>query len=105
MKKVKVLLPLCMAATVFFALAFANNVVAIFNWWSSFIAAGGDSSAFAAKASGFIPWLDWAVVDYSAVTTFIPMLGFLCMTLSLSRMLLAVVRVLETSRSSVAPTS
>ena len=87
MKKVKVLLPLCMAATVFFALAFANNVVAIFNWWSSFIAAGGDSSAFAAKASGFIPWLDWAVVDYSAVTTFIPLLGFLCMTLSLSRML------------------
>ena len=87
MKKVKVLLPFCMAATVFFALAFANNVVAIFNWWSSFIAAGGDSSAFAAKASGFLPWLDWAVVDYSAVTTFIPLLGFLCMTLSLSRML------------------
>ena len=87
MKKVKVLLPLCMAATVFFALAFANNVVAIFNWWSSFIAAGGDSSAFTAKATGFLPWLDWAVVDYSAVTTFIPLLGFLCMTLSLSRML------------------
>ena len=86
MKKVKVLLPLCMAATGFFALAFANNVVAIFNWWSSFIAAGGDSSVFAAKASGLLPWLDWAVVDYSAVTTFIPMLGFLCMTLSLFRM-------------------
>ena len=86
MKKVKVLLPLCMAATVFCALAFANNVVAIFNWWSSFIAAGGDSSVFAAKASGLLPWLDWAVVDYSAVTTFIPMLGFLCMTLSLFRM-------------------
>ena len=87
MKKVFLLLSACICATVFFALAFANNVVAIFNWWSSFIAAGGDSSAFAAKASGFIPWLDWAVVDYSAVTTFIPMLGFLCMTLSLSRML------------------
>ena len=87
MKKVIVLLSACICATVFCALAFANNVVAIFNWWSSFIAAGGDSSAFAAKASGFIPWLDWAVVDYSAVTTFIPMLGFLCMTLSLSRML------------------
>ena len=87
MKKVVVLLSACICATVFCALAFANNVVAIFNWWSSFIAAGGDSSAFAAKASGFIPWLDWAVVDYSAVTTFIPMLGFLCMTLSLSRML------------------
>ena len=87
MKKVIVLLFACVCATVFCALAFANNVVAIFNWWSSFIAAGGDSSAFAAKASGFIPWLDWAVVDYSAVTTFIPMLGFLCMTLALSRML------------------
>jgi len=87
MKKVVVLLSACICATVFCALAFANNVVAIFNWWSSFIAAGGDSSAFAAKASGFLPWLDWAVVDYSAVTTFIPMLGFLCMTLSLSRML------------------
>ena len=87
MKKVIVLLSACICATVFCALAFADNVVAIFNWWSSFIAAGGDSSAFAAKASGFIPWLDWAVVDYSAVTTFIPLLGFLCMTLSLSRML------------------
>ena len=87
MKKVIVLLSACVCATVFCVLAFANNVVAIFNWWSSFIAAGGDSSAFAAKASGFIPWLDWAVVDYSAVTTFIPLLGFLCMTLSLSRML------------------
>ena len=87
MKKIIVLLSACVCATVFCVLAFANNVVAIFNWWSSFIAAGGDSSAFAAKASGFIPWLDWAVVDYSAVTTFIPMLGFLCMTLSLSRML------------------
>ena len=87
MKKVIVLLSACICATVFCALAFANNVVAIFNWWSSFIAAGGDSSAFAAKASGFIPWLDWAVVDYSAVTTFIPLLGFLCMTLSLSLML------------------
>ena len=86
MKKVIVLLSACVCATVFCVLAFANNVVAIFNWWSSFIAAGGDSSAFAAKASGFLPWLDWAVVDYSAVTTFIPMLGFLCMTLSLFRM-------------------
>ena len=87
MKKVVVLLSACICATVFCALAFVNNVVAIFNWWSSFIAAGGDSSTFAAKASGFLPWLDWTVVDYSGVTTFIPMLGFLCMTLALLRML------------------
>lgn len=86
MKKTVLLLVLCVAATVFAALAFLNNVVAVFNWWSTFVAAGGDSSAFAAKASGFVSWLDWTVVDYSAVTTFIPALGFACMTVSLLRM-------------------
>ena len=87
MKKIKVLLVPCAAATVFFALAFANNVVAMFNWWSAFISAGGDSSAFSAKAPGFLPWLDWTAVDYSAVTTFIPTLGFFCMTRALWQML------------------
>ena len=77
----------CMAATVFCALAFANNVVAIVQWWSAFIAAGGDSSSVAAKMPGFVPWLSWSAVDYSAVTTFIPTLGFLCMTCALGRML------------------
>jgi len=77
----------CMAATVFCALAFANNVVAIVQWWSAFIAAGGDSSSVAAKMPGFLPWLSWSAVDYSAVTTFIPTLGFLCMTCALGRML------------------
>lgn len=87
MKKIKMLLVLCFAATAFCSLAFLNNIFAIFNWWRAFIAAGGDSSAFAAKAPGFIPWLDWSAVDYSAVTTFIPTLGFLCMTLALARLL------------------
>ncbi len=77
----------CMAATVFCALAFANNVVAIVQWWSAFIAAGGDSSSVAAKMPGVLPWLSWSAVDYSAVTTFIPTLGFLCMTCALGRML------------------
>ncbi len=87
MKKIKFLLVLCFAATAFSALAFVNNVVAICRWWSGFLSAGGDSSAFSAKAPGFIPWLDWSAVDYSAITTFIPTLGFLCMTLALARML------------------
>ena len=82
----KILLVLCAAATAFCALAFANNVVAIAQWWSAFTAAGGDSSSVAAKMPGFIPWLSWSAVDYSAVTTFIPTLGFLCMTLALGRM-------------------
>ena len=86
MKKIKLLLALCAIATAFCALAFVNNVVAIWNWWSAFLAAGGDTAAFSAKAPGAIPWLDWTAVDYSAVTTFIPTLGFLCMTVSLARM-------------------
>ena len=83
--KASVLLVLCATATAFCALAFANNVVAIAQWWSAFLAAGGDSSSVAAKMPGFIPWLTWSAVDYSAVTTFIPLLGFLCMTFALGR--------------------
>ena len=84
--KLLLLLALCAAATAFCALAFANNVVAIAQWWSAFLAAGGDSSSVVAKMPGFVPWLSWSAVDYSAVTTFIPTLGFLCMTLALGRM-------------------
>lgn len=86
MKKIKVLLPLCAAATALAALAFLNNVAAVVRWWSAFLAAGGDSSAVSAKMPGFIPWLDWTAVDYSAVTTFIPALGLFCMTLGLARL-------------------
>ncbi|MCR5414076.1 MAG: apolipoprotein A1/A4/E family protein [Kiritimatiellae bacterium] len=75
------------AACVFAALAFANNVSCVVNWWRAFLAAGGDSSRFAAKAGGFLPWLDWAAVDNSAVTTLIPFLGLACMTRALFRMI------------------
>ena len=68
-------------------LAFANNVVAIVRWWRAFAAAGGDTSLVGARAPGFIPWLDWSAVDYSAVTTLIPALGLLCMSRALWRIL------------------
>jgi len=75
------------AAAVLSWLAFANNVVAVAAWWRAFLAVGGNSAELATKeAHGFIPWLDWCVVDYSAVTTFIPALGFTCMTFSLVRL-------------------
>ena len=86
MKKIKPLLILCSALTFVAALAFLNNIVAIAKWWSAFLAAGGDSSSVSAKMPGFIPWLDWTAVDYSAVTTFIPLLGLLCLTVSLARL-------------------
>ena len=87
MKKILLLFVLCAAATAFCALAFVNNVAAVAQWWSAFLAAGGGSSPVAAKMPGIGPWLSWSAVDYSAVTTFIPTLGFLCMTVSLLRML------------------
>ena len=86
-KKISALFLLSLAATAATALAFANNAFAVFNWWKAFLAVGGDSSKFPASAPGFLRCLDWTVVDYSAVTTFIPALGCLCITLSLFRLL------------------
>ena len=73
--------------TVLSGLAFVNNVVALVRWWRAFLAAGGDTAGVPAHVPGIIPWLDWSAVDYSAVTTFIPFLGFLCMTVAAARML------------------
>ncbi len=87
MKSLKLLFVVCASAAIVAVLAFANNIVAIVNWWRAFLAAGGDTRGLAAHAPGFLPWLDWSAVDYSAVTTLIPMLGLCCMTRSLGRML------------------
>ena len=85
-RTVRILLAVAAAFSVLTTLAFANNLVAIVRWWRAFLAAGGDSSAFPARANGFIPWLDWSAVDYSAVTTFIPALGCVSLTCALVRM-------------------
>lgn len=69
------------------ALAFVNNVVAVARWWSAFLTVGGEPSGMSAHAPGIFRWLDWSVVDYSAVTTFIPTVGFLCMTVAAARLL------------------
>lgn len=83
MKKIRCLFVICACAAAFAVLAFLNNLTAIVNWWRAFLAAGGDSSGVPAHAPGFIPWLDWSAVDYSAVTTLIPAVGFICMTRAL----------------------
>ncbi len=87
MKKLISLFAICAAATVLAVLALINNVVVIIRWWRAFVAAGGDGSAMTTEICGVIPWLDWTAVDYSAATTFIPALGFLCMTLSVLRLM------------------
>ncbi|MCQ2388119.1 MAG: hypothetical protein MJ138_00200 [Kiritimatiellae bacterium] len=60
------------------ALAFVNNVVVISRWWAAFAACGGDSSQMPKEIVGWGAWIDWSAVDYSAVSTFIPLFGCLC---------------------------
>lgn len=93
MKKIKgktlaiVAFAISMTALVFSILAFANNISVIIRWWQAFLASGGDSKAISESIHGFMPSFDWAAVDHSAVTTFIPMLGFFCMTLAAWRLI------------------
>lgn len=86
MKKVTVLFSAMAALGALATLAFVNNICVIVAWWRSFVAAGGNSAAME-PVSGCISWLDWSAVDHSAVTTFIPMLGFWCMTAALYRIM------------------
>ena len=87
MKKLRVVFGLSFAATVIAALAFVNNVVALVRWWKAFLAAGGDTANVASHAPGCFSWLDWSAVDYSAVTTLIPLIGFACMTVGAWKLL------------------
>ncbi len=59
-------------------LAFLNNLVVIAKWWTAFAACGGDSAQMPKTIAGWGAWIDWSAVDYSAVSTFIPFLGCLC---------------------------
>ena len=87
MKKIRSLFAVSAVLAALSALAFVNNIVAIVRWWRAFLAAGGDTTGIPAHAPGFIGWLDWTAVDYSAVTTFIPLLGFTCLAYSAWRLL------------------
>jgi len=86
-KRISILFVLSLSAASFAFLAFANNICAIARWWSAFASSGGDTAGMPNFVGGFLPWLDWSVVDYSSVTTLIPALGFTCMTIALGRML------------------
>ena len=91
MKRERIKAGVVFAASLAFAvaslLAFVNNVVALVRWWRAFLAAGGDTTNVPAHIPGCFTWLDWTAVDYSAVTTFIPMLGFFCMARAAWRIL------------------
>ncbi len=73
--------------TVLSGLALVNNISAVVRWWTAFHGSGGDATLIPDKCPGIMPWLDWTAVDYSCVTTLIPFLGFLLVTLGLARAL------------------
>ena len=68
------------AATTLAALAFADNVSVVVRWWTAFHRAGGASDRMTGSVAGILPWLDWAAVDHSCVTTFVPLLGLFLAT-------------------------
>lgn len=74
-----------LALALFSGLAFVNNISVVAGWWARFNAAKGGATPPEAPLSGIIPWLDWAAVDYSCISTFIPFAGFtLCAAGALS---------------------
>ena len=87
--KAKALLALfiSLALTAFSALAFIDNVSVVVRWRAAFVASGGDAEALSGKIPGVLPWFDWAAVDYSCVSTFIPFFGFLLFAVALVRVL------------------
>jgi biopolymer transport protein ExbB/TolQ len=87
MKKVFLIFVFSLSGALFATLAFINNIFAVANWWRAFLASGGNGEAVSAKASGYFAFLDWSVVDYSAVTTLIPTIGLWFMTFGAWRIL------------------
>lgn len=74
--KLKLSLVVSVLLTVFSGLAFINNLSVVVRWYAAFNAAGGDSGKMPEAVSGIIPALDWSAVDYSCVSTLVPLLGF-----------------------------
>lgn len=85
MRKVKFWERVFGALTLLSGVAFANNLWAIARWWKAFADAGGESAQMAA-VRGPISLLEWSVVDYSGVTTLIPLIGFCCCWRGLRRL-------------------
>lgn len=73
------------ALAAIFGLLFLDNLVVVVRWWIEFVSCGGDTAAMPATVPGLGPWLDWAAVDHSCVTTFIPFFGCLTAARSLLR--------------------
>lgn len=76
-KKLDILLGLLGVVTGVAYLALVNNLVAIVRWWQAFWASGGNSARMV-RVEGCMGWLNWSAVDYSAVTTLIPVIGLSC---------------------------
>jgi len=83
-KAIPFLLSASAAVTLFCGLLWFNNIESARKSYAILFSAGG-SAAEAAHQSGFLGWLDWATLDLSTISTFIPFMGMLCITMALAR--------------------
>lgn len=87
-KRASVLFLLNAALAAAAGLAFVNNVSVVARWGRAFREAGGDAAQMPERISGVMPAFDWAAVDYSCVSTFIPFFGFLLVAVGYLRIML-----------------
>ena len=73
-----------LAGSVFFGLLWCNNLVSAWRYHAMLIA-GGDNVVADAQSPGFLPFLNWSVVDVTTVTTLIPFFGFVLIARGLLR--------------------
>lgn len=74
-----------LAFSVFSGLIFIDNISVVIRWHRAFAAANSNASQMPAVISGIMPAFDWAAVDFSCVTTFIPFFGFINFFLAMAR--------------------
>ncbi|MDD4816824.1 MAG: hypothetical protein PHI85_02510 [Victivallaceae bacterium] len=74
------------ALTVFCGLLWLNNLDSACRSYTKLFSDNPDIS-LDEQISGFIPALDWSVLDLSTISTFIPFFGFLCISIGLLRIM------------------
>lgn len=73
--------------TLFSSLLWINNVASAASSYRRLFAPDSELT-LDEHLSGFIPALDWATLDISTISTFVPFFGFLCIAIGLHKLLL-----------------
>lgn len=83
----KVIFAVSAALALASAFAFVDNVSVVLAWRRAFAECAGDASKMPEAFSGILPAFDWAAVDFSCVSTFIPFFGFTLLAIAVMRVM------------------